>query len=140
MDEHDTSELPGVALMRDFVPSSPFAALLGISVVELARDRAVLALPDRPELATMGTTVHGGALATLLDTAAMAAAWCTEQLPESLRGATSALTVTYLAPAVGAVRAEATVLARGRTLVTVDAAADCDGKPVARALVTYKIG
>ena len=140
MDHTEGAELAGAALMRDFVPSSPFAALLGISVVELARDRAVLELPERPELATMGTTVHGGALATLLDTAAMAAAWCVDELPDSLRGATAALTVTYLAPAVGAVRAEASVLARGRSLVTVDAAADCGGKPVARALATYKIG
>lgn len=140
MDETQTAGPAGAAVMRDFVPSSPFAALLGISVEELAHDRAVLSLPDRPELATMGTTVHGGALATLLDTAAMAAAWCTDELPQSLRGATSSLTVTYLAPASGGVRAVATVLARGRSLVTVDAAADCDGRPVARALVTYKLG
>jgi uncharacterized protein (TIGR00369 family) len=134
------TELAGAALMRDFVPTSPFAALLGISVVELAQDRAVLALPDRPELATMGTTVHGGALATLLDTTAMAAAWCTDELPASQRGATAALTVTYLAPAVGEVRAVGQVLSRGRSLVTVEVAADCGGTPVARALVTYKIG
>lgn len=140
MNDDLSTELAGAALMRDFVPSSPFAALLGITVVELAPDRAVLSLPDRPELATMGTTVHGGALATLLDTAAMAAAWCTDDLPASQRGATAALTVTYLAPANGTVRAVATVLARGRSLVTVDAAADCDGRQVARALVTYKIG
>jgi len=135
-----TTELAGAALMREFVPSSPFAALLGITVEELSRDHAVLALPERPELATMGQTVHGGALATLLDTAAMAAAWCIEELPPALRGATAALTVTYLAPATGAVRAAAQVLSRGRTLVTVDATASCADQPVARALVTYKIG
>jgi uncharacterized protein (TIGR00369 family) len=134
------TDIAGAALMREFVPASPFAALLGITISELAEDRAVLTLPDRPELATMGTTVHGGALATLLDTTAMAAAWCTAEPPASLRGATAALTVTYLAPAVGEVRAVGQVLSRGRSLVTIEAAADCGGRPVARALVTYKIG
>ena len=133
-------EIAGAALMRQFVPSSPFAALLGIAVVELAEDRAVLSLPDRPDLATVGTVVHGGALATLMDTAAMAAAWCTADPPASLRGATAALTVTYLAPAVGEVRASAVVLNRGRSLVTLDVSATCADRPVARALATYKIG
>ncbi len=138
MDEDQ--EIAGAALMREFVPSSPFAALLGIAVEELAEDRAVLSLPDRPDLATMGTVVHGGALATLVDTAAMAAAWCTPDPPASLRGATAALTVTYLAPAVGEVRASAAVLNRGRSLVTLDISATCGDRLVARALATYKLG
>ena len=58
-------EIAGAVLMREFVPSSPFAALLGIAVEELGEDRAVLSLPDSPELATMGTVAHGGAIATL---------------------------------------------------------------------------
>jgi uncharacterized protein (TIGR00369 family) len=74
---NETESLAGAALMREFIPASPFAALLGVSVEELGLDRAVLALPDRPDLATVGDVVHGGALATLMDTAAMAAAWCT---------------------------------------------------------------
>ncbi len=134
-----TADIAGAALMREFVPASPFAVLLGIQVAELAADRAVLTLPDRQELTTIGDTVHGGALAALIDTAATAAAWCTDDPPVSLRGATAALTVTYLAPASGLVQAVAQVLTRGRTLVTVDVAADC-GRPVARALATYKLG
>lgn len=133
-------QLAGVELMRDFVPSSPLPALLGIEVRSLSRDLAVLSMPARAELTTMGDTVHGGAIATLLDTAAMAAAWCTDDLPASRRGATAALTVTYLAPAVGEVLATARVLARGRTLVTLDVEATCQDGPVARALATYKIG
>lgn len=133
-------ELDGVALMREFIPASPFAALLGISVERLALDSAVLALPPRPELTTMGEVVHGGALATLMDTAAMAAAWCTPQPPASLRGATATLTVSFLAPATGRVLAEAAVLQRGRTLVTLDVTAHAGGRPVARALATYRLG
>ncbi len=135
-----TADIAGAALMREFVPASPFAVLLGIQVAELAADRAVLTLPDRQELTTMADIVHGGALAALVDTAAMAAAWCTDDPPVSLRGATAALTVTYLARASDLVQAVAQVLTRGRTLVTVDVAADCAGRPVARALATYKLG
>ena len=135
-----SDETAGAQLMRDFVPTSPLPALLGIEVRHLDRDAAVLALPARAELTTTGDTVHGGAIATLLDTAAMAAAWCTDDLPASLRGATAALTVTYLAPAVGEVVATARVLARGRTLVTLDVDATCEDRPVARALATYRIG
>ncbi len=126
--------------MRGFIPASPFAALLGISVEELGLDRPLLAMLERPELATLGDVVHGGALATLMDTAAMAAAWCTPEPPASLRGATASLTVTYLAPATGRVLAEAAVLRRGRRLVTLDIAASCGEQDVARALATYALG
>ena len=133
-------ELDGAKLMRDFIPASPLPALLGIEVRRLARDTAVLSLPARADLTTLGDTVHGGALATLLDTAAMAAAWCTDELPENLRGATAALSVAYLAPAAGEVLATARVISRGRTLVTLDVDATCGDRPVARALATYRIG
>lgn len=133
-------EIDGARLMRDFIPASPLPALLGIEVRQLARDTAVLSLPARAELTTLGDTVHGGALATLLDTAGMAAAWCTDKLPENLRGATAALSIAYLAPAVGEVLATARVISRGRTLVTLDVDATCDDRSVARALATYRIG
>lgn len=133
-------EIDGARLMRDFIPASPMPALLGIAVRCLGRDTAVLSLPARDELTTLGDTVHGGAVATLLDTAAMAAAWCTDELPENIRGATAALSVAYLAPAVGEVVATARVLSRGRTLVTLDVEAICQDRPVARALATYRIG
>jgi acyl-coenzyme A thioesterase PaaI-like protein len=79
-------------------------------------------------------------LATLMDTAGMAAAWCTPEPPASLRGATATLTVTYLAPATGRVLAEAAVLRRGRRLVTLDVVAGCGDRDVARALATYALG
>lgn len=131
----------GGALMRSVVATSPYAVLLGISVVELSDGHAVLALPFREELVTVGRTVHGGALASLLDTAAMAAAWCGAAEPARLQGSTISLSVSYLAPAQGAdVLAEAHVSRRGRSVVHVDVEARADASPVARALVTYKLG
>lgn len=132
----------GTRLMREFVPASPFVAHLGIECTDLADGRAELTLPFREELATLGSVVHGGAIATLIDTAAMAASWAGAELPESLRGSTVGLSASYLAPADGrTIRASARVVRRGRRLATVHVDVhDTEGTPVATALVTYQLG
>ena len=131
----------GAALMRQVVATSPYAVHLGITVVDLTDGRAVLALPFRDEVVTVGRTVHGGALASLMDTAAMAAAWGGAPEPAKLQGSTISLSVSYLAPADAAdVEAAARVTRRGRSVVHVDVEARAGGAPVARALVTYKLG
>jgi uncharacterized protein (TIGR00369 family) len=82
-----------------------------------------------------------GAIAALIDVAATAAFWTGADLARSPRGTTIGFTVNFLAPARGAdLIAEARVVQRGRSIsvgeVTV---AGADGRPVARALVTYKL-
>jgi uncharacterized protein (TIGR00369 family) len=136
------SETQGAKVMREFLPQSPFVQHLGIEVVEIGAGSARLRAPFRPELATMGETVHGGAIATLIDTAAMVAAWSDAAIPDNLRGATVSLTVSYLAPAQGEdLTAHAAVVHRGRRLVTVDVkATSASGAVVAKALVTYQLG
>lgn len=132
----------GTDVMRQFLPASPFPAHLGIELVEIDDGRARLRLPFRDAVVTIGTVVHGGAIATLVDTAAMAAAWAGAEVPDRLRGSTVGLTVNYLAPADGTdVTASAEVVRRGRRLATVrvDATTD-DGTLVATALVTYQLG
>lgn len=132
----------GTDVMRQFLPASPFPAHLGIELVEIDDGRARLRLPFRDEVVTIGTVVHGGAIATLVDTAAMAAAWAGAEVPDRLRGSTVGLTISYLAPADGVdVTASAEVVRRGRRLATVrvDATTD-DGTLVATALVTYQLG
>lgn len=137
----DPSAASGSDVMRQFVPSSPFVVHLGIELVALGDGTAELRLPYRPELATLGTTVHGGAIATLIDTAAMAAAWAGVPVPGKLRGSTVALHVAYLAPAVEAeLVAHAAVLRRGRSLAAVDVTVTAAGEQVARGTVTYKVG
>ncbi len=138
------SDMPddGAEIMRQFVPNSPFASHCGLRIEELEPDRAVLRLPYAPQLATMGETVHGGALATALDTAAMAASWSGVTPPPSLRGSTIALSISYLAPASGVdLLVEARVTRRGRSVCHVDCVArDPDGAPVAQALAAYRLG
>lgn len=128
--------------IRQFLPASPYVGHLGMQLTDMQPDMAVLTLPFARSLVTIGATVHGGAIASLIDTAAMVAAWSDNTVPENMRGTTVGLTVTYLAPAEGEdLRATAHVLRRGRSLVYLDVdVQSASGVSVARGLVTYKLG
>jgi uncharacterized protein (TIGR00369 family) len=132
----------GADLMRQFLPTSPFVQHLGIRLVDIQPDSAELALPFNEALITVGATVHGGAIASLIDTAAMVAAWSNAEVPDHIRGVTVSLTVTYLAAAEREdLTAIARVLRRGRSLVYLDVDVKTDSElAVAKGLVTYKIG
>ena len=65
----------GWDIVREFLKVSPFVGHLGIGLVSLEPDHAELTLPFSEPLITIGDTVHGGAISTLVDTAAMAASW-----------------------------------------------------------------
>jgi uncharacterized protein (TIGR00369 family) len=129
-------------VIEAFIPSSPLVGHLGIEVVSLEPDRAQLRLPFRPELATMGDVVHGGAIAALLDTASMAAAWADDLVPESLAGATVSLNVDYVAAARGVdVLATARAVRRGRSLCFCEVEATApDGAVIAKALAVHRFG
>ncbi len=129
-------------IIRQFLPASPFVGHLGIQLTGMQQDVAVLTLPFVNPLVTVGTTVHGGAIASLIDTAAMVAAWSDDEIPANRRGTTVSLTVSYLAPADGEdLHATARVLRRGRSLVYLDVdVQSASGTAVAKGLVTYKLG
>jgi uncharacterized protein (TIGR00369 family) len=134
--------MTGEEIMRRFLPSSPFPGHLGIRLVDMGPGTATLGLPFAEALVTAGTTVHGGAVASLIDTAGMVAAWSGGEVPDRLRGSTVGLTVSFLAPADGEdLQASATVLRRGRSIVHVDVdVRTASGSAVAKGLVTYKLG
>jgi uncharacterized protein (TIGR00369 family) len=129
-------------IIEQFIPNSPHAAQLGIRLISIGSDEAVLELPFKPELATIGSVVHGGAIGTLIDTAAMAAAWATDEEPENPAGSTVSLSVNFAAAADGVdLRAAARVAKRGGRLsfceVTVT---DPEGTVVAHGIATYRFG
>ncbi|HUE40096.1 MAG TPA: PaaI family thioesterase [Candidatus Binatia bacterium] len=129
-------------LVRGFVVDSPLGRLLGLQVDSIARDRVRVRLPFREAVTTVGDTVHGGAISALIDTAATAAAWTGADLAASPRGTTIALTVNFIAAARGQeITADARVIQRGRTITVCEVSVDgSDGRRVANALVTYKLG
>lgn len=134
------SRREGIAL---FIPASPLVAHLGIEVDELGDGTARLRLPFAAHVATMGDVVHGGAIAALADTAAMAASWATDDpMPADPAGATVTLHTDFLAAARSSdLVAEATVLRRGGRMcfVRVDVR-DAGEQLVATASATYRLG
>jgi uncharacterized protein (TIGR00369 family) len=129
-------------IIEAFIPNSPHSAQLGIRLASIGTDEAVLELPFKPELATIGEVVHGGAIGALIDTAATAAAWASDEVPESVAGSTVSLSVNFAAAANAVdLRAEARVAKRGGRLsfceVTVT---DPAGNVVAHGIATYRFG
>ena len=128
--------------IRSFIPASPLVAHLGIRLQALELDHAELVLPFDPRLATLDDVVHGGAVAALIDTAGMAAAWSDDVEPQALAGATVSLNVDYLAPARGKdLLATAGVARRGRSLCFTDVrVTEPDGRLVAKGSLVYRFG
>src|SRR5919202_2891785 len=94
----DSSAADGMALARGWLDNSPFVHHLGIAVQTMEPDHAVLSMPFTDSLPTMGDVLHGGAISSLIDTAAAAAAWSGAEVPERPRASTVGITVDFLAP------------------------------------------
>jgi uncharacterized protein (TIGR00369 family) len=75
MDTPAQRPLSGAVFIRQFFPTSSYVAHLGMQLIDIQPGTATLTLPFADPLITVGTIVHGGAIASLIDTAAMVAAW-----------------------------------------------------------------
>ncbi|HEV7475524.1 MAG TPA: PaaI family thioesterase [Pyrinomonadaceae bacterium] len=119
------------------VDSVPFARLLGIEVETVEPGAATLALAIRPELKQNHGVVHGGAVASLIDTATAFA--ILSLLARGEKITTVDLTISYLRPlTAGRATAKARVVRAGRRLFVVSAEVfDGEGKLAATALSTY---
>lgn len=117
--------------------SVPFAGLIGIELEEVGRGSATLAVNVRKELTQNRGVVHGGAIASLVDTAT-AFAIITLLAPRE-RVTTVDLTISYLRPvAKGRLRSRARVVRAGRRLFVVSAEVVAeDTTLLATALSTY---
>ncbi len=117
--------------------SLPFAKLIGMRLVDLRPDEAVISIEMRDDLRQPSGILHGGVTATLIDTA-MAFAVRT-RLPVDEATATIDLTVHYLRPHVtGTLTCTAKVVRAGKRIFTVSAdVAGAEGKLIATAISTY---
>jgi uncharacterized protein (TIGR00369 family) len=115
----------------------PFAQLLGIELDDIGPGTATLSLLVRKELKQNHGVVHGGAIASLIDTATAFA--ILSLLTPKERVTTVDLTISYLRPLTGGrIKAQAKVLRAGRRLFVVSADIfDKDGKHATTALSTY---
>jgi len=117
-----------------------FGDWLGVTISEVAHDRAVLALPYRADHMNAGGVLNGGASASLLTMAGTLAAWTGVDLDAEPHLGCVDLSMQYLAAATEEdVVAEARVLRRGRDLVFLDVALRSRaGRPICQGLVTYQ--
>ncbi|MCB0861419.1 MAG: PaaI family thioesterase [Solirubrobacterales bacterium] len=130
------------AVMNQEVPPPPIAVLMNMAPTEVEEGRAVFsALPGEEHYNPIGV-VHGGFMATLLDSVAGCAVHTTLALGEAYT--TLTLEVKNLRPLTldtGIVRAEGLVTYRGRRQATADAKlyAEETGKLLASASSTCMI-
>ena len=115
----------------------PFAKLLGIEVESVEPGHAVLSMKIRDDLKRNGGIAHGGAAASLIDSA-MAFA-ILPVLAENEQSITVDLTIHYLRPlSEGSARASARVVRAGKRVITVSAELfDHQEKLAATAISTY---
>ena len=117
--------------------NSGFIRLIGAHPPEAAEGRATLAVEvDERHLNPAGT-IHGGMLATLVDTT----------MGSAIRSAvgdetpvTSQLSLTFLRPGKpGRLMVTATVRKRGENLTVCEADVEQEGKPLVHALATFAL-
>jgi uncharacterized protein (TIGR00369 family) len=125
----------------DPLARSPFGTRLGMRLVELGEDRAVVALPHDDGNSNTSGILHGGAIGSLVDMAAGVATTLGSGTEPPPGATTVSMTIDFVDGVRGEdVEATARVLRRGRALcfseVEVTAAG---GRLVAKALVTYRL-
>jgi uncharacterized protein (TIGR00369 family) len=128
-------------LVEKAIVLSPYGELLGLVVESCEADHVVVRLPFRNEVTTVGDTVHGGAIAGLIDTAATAAFWANADIAPGSRGTTIGFSLSFLSGGRGVdLVADARVRRRGREICNGEVTVrDENGQDVAQAIVTYKL-
>ncbi|HEY6804456.1 MAG TPA: PaaI family thioesterase [Pyrinomonadaceae bacterium] len=115
----------------------PFARLVGIELESAEPGSATMTLQVREELLQNNRVVHGGAIASLIDSVTAFAV--IPLLKEDETATTVDLTITYVRPLTeGVVRSTAKVLRAGNRIVALSAEVfDHTGNLAATALTTY---
>ncbi len=125
--------------VKTIAEGEPYPQHLGIKLVESAQDRAVLCLPYRAYLGL--DRMHGGAISSLVDVAAVCAFWSHPDIDPDARGATVCFSINFLRKATALdLIATATVRRRGRKICVAHVAVTTDaGEEIAVATVTYML-
>src|SRR5712692_3502461 len=133
------SELDEVRLdrVREAFASVPYAKLIGLELGKMRPGEANLHLDIRDELKQNQGVVHGGAVASLIDTASAFAV--VTQLEPNERVTTTDLTIHYLRPiTAGRLTATARIVRGGRRLFVISVEVINDQqKLIATAVTSY---
>ena len=120
----------------------PFIRHLGMEYVDGCEGFVKLKLPYKKENSTAGDALHGGAIASLMDTTGSLAAWTTAVLGDPRYfGSTVGLNVNYLSGVIGeACYAEGRIMKRGKEIIYSDVRVTTEGgKLCAQGTVVYRI-
>lgn len=129
------------AAMREIMTSTPYIGALGIVIERWGADGVTVRLPFAERLSNDGRAYHGGAIASLVDTAGAAAVWAGHDFDKGVRAATVSMTVNYTGGTRGTdLLADAVCVKRGRDLAFSEIhVRDTDGHPVAHGTLVYRI-
>ena len=138
----ETSTNKSVERIPRSIGYMPFAAHLGMEFVEGGDGWIKLRLPFKKENTTMADALHGGAIASLIDTTGSMAAWTTSEIGNRRYfGSTVAVSVNYLSGIIAEdCVAEGRVLKRGKEIIYSDVrVTNPEGKLCAQGNVIYRI-
>src|SRR5436853_4373007 len=125
-----------LAIRKKF-ETNPFPKMLGFEIETLESERAVLGVTVRKELLQLAGVMHGGAIASLIDTA-VAFAIASVSGPGE-RFTTVEMKVNYLSSlSEGRITADAKLIRNGRRIIVAECDVnDASGRLAAKGLLTY---
>ena len=128
--------------MAKVIAVTPFMKHLGMEFVEAGEGYAKLRLRFQKENSTAADALHGGAVASLIDTTGAMAAWTTAEIATPRYfGSTVGITANYLSAVIGEdCFAEGRVLKRGKEIIYSEVRVTNEaGKLLAQGTVIYRI-
>ena len=126
-----------------FAAQFPFFRLIGLDVVDLTPGWSKTRLEFRGDLTQPAGILHGGVIASLIDSGIAHALLLTERFQELHKDGGALISVDlrvkYLRPvSEGAIECESTILRLGRQIIHAESVvSSSDGKEVARGDATY---
>ena len=138
----DEAQQKNLDRMAKVIAAVPFMKHLAMEFVEGGEGFARLRMRYQDENSTAGRALHGGAIASLLDTTGAMAAWTTAQIASpKYFGSTVGVNVNYLSGAIGEdIFAEGRILKRGKEIIYTDVRVTNEaGKLLAQGTVVYRI-
>ncbi len=128
--------------MAKVIALTPYMRHLGMEFLEAGEGYAKLRLRFQKENTTVADALHGGAVASLIDTTGAMAAWTTAEIATPRYfGSTMGITVNYLSAVIGEdCYAEGRVLKRGKEVIYGEVRVTNEaGKLLAQGTVIYRI-
>jgi uncharacterized protein (TIGR00369 family) len=127
--------------LAELMPSTPYISGLGIVIERYEPDDVLLRLPFRADLTNDGVSYHGGAIASLMDTAGGAVSWSNHDFTKGTRASTVSMSIQYVSACRGLdLWCRGRALRRGRELIFCElTVTDPDGGVVAHGHLTYRI-